>query len=610
MKKQIHDMKLNNTAWKSIKKNKKSIELRLNDEKRQKIKVGDIVIFTNQETGKQIKRKVKKLHPYPNFEELYAHFPKKKLGYAKKKEASFKDMEKYYSKKDIEKNGVLGIELKPKRRIILKILLSLLVIIGLYFLTISIRSAVMKANDKKINNAISELENERIDYVFIDINPSFALLFQGNKVANVACLNEDCMKIYNDINIIGKSMNDSIEHLYHLAEENGFDTSKGVRVRTTSNIKVENLVYVSIEYIDQQTQEALLSTVKNNEQIKENNNDNYYASLWEELKKDKDYGKLYDCNMNGKELECYFKNSAFPKINEDDINPANFIFIVNQIVQNQEAVTRVLNKFNIANEKDTEWLPTASLPAAFITIGGIQFEYNDNGMYVNYDLGDTDNYGDHDTAILSLIPNFNGEKGLNLLNPTEILNRLSFSKGLYTLNHYQNEGSKIFLQKHIICDKNKQNCTRDIFSQCNDQQATNCHYIDKNTYEQLKEEYNPSEIGREPNASGAGCETHDDFNPVDGICDVRDKDDENKKIAYYRCKNNSFYKKDCTPITKEIYDQYYKTRSMCFKENDSKFSCNFDNNAIGSSNLICDVDLNTFKISNCISYNAYYGYGN
>jgi len=138
MKKQIHDMKLNNTAWKSIKKNKKSIELRLNDEKRQKIKVGDIVIFTSQETGKKIKRKVKKLHPYPNFEELYAHFPKKKLGYAKKKEASFKDMEKYYSKKDIEKNGVLGIELKPKRRIILKILLSLLVIIGLYFLTISL----------------------------------------------------------------------------------------------------------------------------------------------------------------------------------------------------------------------------------------------------------------------------------------------------------------------------------------------------------------------------------------------------------------------------------------------------------------------------------------
>ena len=55
---------------------------------------------------------MKKLHPYPNFEELYAHFPKKKLGYAKKKEASFKDMEKYYSKEEQDKYGVIGIEVR------------------------------------------------------------------------------------------------------------------------------------------------------------------------------------------------------------------------------------------------------------------------------------------------------------------------------------------------------------------------------------------------------------------------------------------------------------------------------------------------------------------
>lgn len=611
MKKQIHEMKLNKESWQSIKKNKKTVELRLNDEKRQKINVGDNILFTNIESGKKIKRKVRRLHPYPNFEELYAHFPKKKLGYAKKEDASFKDMEKYYSKENIQKYGVLGIELKAKRHTFLKIIFILLVCIGLYFLVNSINQMMMKANDKKINTAISELENDRTDYVFIEINPSFALRFEGNKVAQVACLNEDCMKIYESIDIIGKNMNDSIEQLYNLAEQNGFDTSKGVKVKTTSNLKIENLVYVTIEYIDKNTQEQLLSTVKNNEEIKENNNDNYYTRLWTELKKDKDYGKMYECNMNGKELECYFKENAFPRIDEESINPVNFMIYVNQILQGQKDVARVLNKFKIQNEKESDELVDSviEIEASYVTIGGIKFHCT-SSICRNYDL---DTSFDSNTAAFSYISNFNGEKGLNLLDPTEILNRLSFGDvdtGTSALQHYKDEKKMIFIQKSMICDKNKQNCTREIFSICDDQQATNCRYIDKATYEQLNEEYHPSEIGDEPNAGGASCETHDVFNPTEGICAVRHKDDDNKLIAYYRCKNNSMYKKDCTPITKEIYDQYYKTKFMCFKENDSKFSCNFNNNAIGSSDLICDVNLNTFKISNCVSYEAYYGYGN
>lgn len=367
MKKQIHEMKLNNAPWVAIKKNKKSIELRLNDEKRKKINIGDSIIFTNVETDKKLKRKVKRLHSYSNFQELYQNFSKKKLGYSKNEEANYQDMEKHYSKEDIEKYGVLGIELKQKRHILLKILLVLLVMIGLYFLITSIDKAIMKANDAKINTAISELENQRTDYVFVEINPSFALRFEGNKVAKVACLNEDCMKIYESIDIIGKNMNDSIEQLYNLAKENGFDTSKGVRVKTNSNIKIENLVYVTIEYIDKNEQEKLLSTVKNNEEIKENNNDNYYTLLWEELKKDKDYNYTYTCNMENKELKCYLQQEFIDKMESIPII---------EIPAFAKAMSRTLDKFKI-NYTTEDVLP------------GLTFM---NGIYINgkyYSFGTT-----------------------------------------------------------------------------------------------------------------------------------------------------------------------------------------------------------------------------
>lgn len=385
MKKQIHEMKLNNAPWIAIKKNKKSIELRLNDEKRKKINVGDSIIFTNVETGKKLKRKVKRLHPYPNFQELYQNFSKKKLGYSKKEEANYQDMEKHYSKEDIKKYGVLGIELKQKRHILLKILLILFVCIGLYFLVNSVNKAIMKANDAKINTAISQLESQRVDYVFVEINPSFALRLEGNTVTNIACLNEDCMKIYGSIDIIGKNMNDGIDHLYNLAKENGFDTSKGATIKTTSNIKVDNLIYVTIEYIDKAQQEELLSKVKNNEEIKENKNDNYYTLLWEELKKDKDYNHTYTCNMDNNELKCYIKQKFIDKVEK--------VAII-EIPTIARDMSRTLDKFKI--NYTTEEVLSGITFMNGIYINGKYYSYVGTAGYVSNTFHDVLVYYDED----------------------------------------------------------------------------------------------------------------------------------------------------------------------------------------------------------------------
>ena len=49
-----YNMNLNNRPFKSIKEGTKTIELRLNDEKRSLLKVGDEIEFTNRDTNEKL----------------------------------------------------------------------------------------------------------------------------------------------------------------------------------------------------------------------------------------------------------------------------------------------------------------------------------------------------------------------------------------------------------------------------------------------------------------------------------------------------------------------------------------------------------------------------
>ena len=108
----IYEMNLNPLPFKVMKEGKKTIEMRLNDERRKDIKVGDVIVFTQTETKEQLKVEVLALYPYPSFEELYKHFDKKELGYSEDEVADPNDMLIYYPKDKIEKYGVLGIKIK------------------------------------------------------------------------------------------------------------------------------------------------------------------------------------------------------------------------------------------------------------------------------------------------------------------------------------------------------------------------------------------------------------------------------------------------------------------------------------------------------------------
>ncbi len=108
----VHKMKLQGGPFQAIKSKNKDIEMRLFDEKRQKIKVGDIIEFENAETGERLQAKVIELHIFDSFHSLYKAFDKKRLGYLEGEKASPNDMEKYYPVCEISKYGVVGIEIK------------------------------------------------------------------------------------------------------------------------------------------------------------------------------------------------------------------------------------------------------------------------------------------------------------------------------------------------------------------------------------------------------------------------------------------------------------------------------------------------------------------
>ncbi len=108
-------MNLNPFPMKEIRAGRKTIELRLYDEKRKKNSVGDIIIFVNTENADDtLSVTVKNLFVYRSFAELYDNLSLLKCGYTAKNidTASPDDMELYYSKEKQSQYGVVGIEVE------------------------------------------------------------------------------------------------------------------------------------------------------------------------------------------------------------------------------------------------------------------------------------------------------------------------------------------------------------------------------------------------------------------------------------------------------------------------------------------------------------------
>lgn len=106
----IHHLQLATVPFEAIKSSRKTIESRLYDEKRQRIQIGDTVIFTNREsTGQTVSAKVTGLLRYETFHDLFTHNDPAKFG-GESVEWLEKQINEFYSAEDQRQHGVIGVE--------------------------------------------------------------------------------------------------------------------------------------------------------------------------------------------------------------------------------------------------------------------------------------------------------------------------------------------------------------------------------------------------------------------------------------------------------------------------------------------------------------------
>ena len=110
-----HQLKLATEPFNAIISGNKTIEPRLYDAKRQKIQIGDRIIFTNRDNSEQtVTAEVVGLLRYATFRDLFSHNNPRKFG-GDNVEWLENQISEFYSIEDQNIYGVIGIEFKVCR---------------------------------------------------------------------------------------------------------------------------------------------------------------------------------------------------------------------------------------------------------------------------------------------------------------------------------------------------------------------------------------------------------------------------------------------------------------------------------------------------------------
>ena len=110
-----HQLKLAAEPFNAIISGNKTIESRLYDAKRQKIQIGDRIIFTNRDNSEQtVATEVVGLLRYATFRDLFSHNNPRKFG-GDNVEWLENQISEFYSIEDQKIYGVIGIEFRVCR---------------------------------------------------------------------------------------------------------------------------------------------------------------------------------------------------------------------------------------------------------------------------------------------------------------------------------------------------------------------------------------------------------------------------------------------------------------------------------------------------------------
>lgn len=110
----IHEMKLRAKYFNLIKQGKKIYEVRLNDEKRKLIDVGDVITFKKKpELSESFNVIVKDLIYFDSFDEMASTLPLEKVGFENEKVNEVIDIyHQFYTIEDEKKYGIVAIKVE------------------------------------------------------------------------------------------------------------------------------------------------------------------------------------------------------------------------------------------------------------------------------------------------------------------------------------------------------------------------------------------------------------------------------------------------------------------------------------------------------------------
>ena len=111
------EIHLHPDVFEIVKNGTKTVEVRLYDEKRRKLRVGDTLIFLKRPDDiEKIETIITKLETYKSFKELVKNYNMKDLyleSYTK--EMFLEELKRFYSEEEQEKYGVLAITFKKEK---------------------------------------------------------------------------------------------------------------------------------------------------------------------------------------------------------------------------------------------------------------------------------------------------------------------------------------------------------------------------------------------------------------------------------------------------------------------------------------------------------------
>lgn len=109
----IYEMKLNEKAFSNIKNGVKKFELRLFDERRKNINLGDTIVFHNlNNLDDTISVKVIALLRYPSFDDFFKDIDYKLCGTANSLEEKLERVHTFYTVEQEKKYGILAIKIE------------------------------------------------------------------------------------------------------------------------------------------------------------------------------------------------------------------------------------------------------------------------------------------------------------------------------------------------------------------------------------------------------------------------------------------------------------------------------------------------------------------